>query len=287
MHFIIHDASSGRDIAPLLSEFPDAEVMPAVIDKARPARGCLLSHQACIRKAKEARSPWVHVIEDDCKLTAAWNRGEWDDLVEYLLMADAHILNGGVLRLAAPGELLNGELNTSAPEVEIEGPGGTARAVRGGQFWSTHFIVYKANAYDRLLSACWGQGVYATPIDLLPGALKLHTLVAVPFVATQHAGVSAVARAKVNYDKEFATHEAYLSRLGEFAHYDDYLSSLLGPIDHTPFCGARLEKERKKGVVVKHPIQVCVSGIVIDIPKGRVAVPKSIVRLLQDASVVD
>lgn len=276
MQFVIHDPLSGRDIAPLLAVFPDLVVQPAIIDKTTPARGCLMSHQACIRAAKAAKAPWVHVLEDDCVLTPGWNRANWKKAIVYLLSSDAHVLNGGVLRLAAPGKELNGLLNTSAPKAESEG------LVRGGQSWSTHFVVYKHTAFDRLLEATWERK--RTPIDLLPGALGLQTLVTVPFVAVQSAGASAVARQEVDYAEEFARHETYLGQLNNYADYDSFLFATLGPIDHVPNFGPKLSRERKEKVVVKAGTRVCIGGVVTGIPKGRVAVPLSVAQLLRDSN---
>jgi GR25 family glycosyltransferase involved in LPS biosynthesis len=273
--FIIHNPGSGRKIDELRKAVLEAHVLPAIMVSGDPHFGCALSHQKAISLAVEANAPCVWVLEDDCKFTSAFSLDRWGQHVETLLTSPFDLLHGGVLKLSGAGRTLD---DPGRPSVFAEG------LVAGGQNWSSHCVVYKQSAFWPLLKPCAPSpefGMSGLPIDIRPGALGLKTLVTVPFMATQHAGESAVGRAYFDYSSEFAVAEQYLLNVDNFDDIEAYMRTVREPytILMTPF--EKLNKQSKVRVNLGKPFKFQLNGKDIVVPEGPCMVPSGIAEHLK------
>jgi hypothetical protein len=199
--YIIHNYTSGRDISSILAVVPQAVILPAIMYRTNPRLGCTHSHQAAIRLAQEVRAPFVWVIEDDC-VFENFSMARWDAYLDLMIMHGCDVLNGGVLRISEVGGLIPLPVTNRSPHVPVNRIEGAAI---GGQYWSSHCVVYRKTAYDALLQP---TGV---SIDALPGHCGLRTMVTLPFMATQRAGHSSISGLACDYDALYRTCEQALT----------------------------------------------------------------------------
>jgi len=143
------------------------------------ARGCLLSHQAIIRMAKQKNLPYVWVIEDDCQF----------------------LVNNGVLatyardiaRFISTVGIVNGCGNLTDPNISIVARSGGMTFLHSPNVLTAHCIVYGASCYDKMLS--YDDTHIA---DVITNQCNM--VFTYPYLATQLPSYSDIEGLDVNYD---------------------------------------------------------------------------------------
>lgn len=154
--------------------------------------GCLESHQAIVRKAKESGWPAVWVLEDDCQFTEAFSLDKWFDAIIWAQTHGFGCVTGGVVG------------TYGAKLVHRQDAGFSLISVTA--FHSAHCIAYLASAYDAVLET-------EQPFDVSLGQKGARPLVTWPFAAVQRPAFSGILQADVNYLHLYAQHERYLRDL--------------------------------------------------------------------------
>ena len=105
------------------------------------ARGCLLSHQAIIRMAKQQNLPYVWVIEDDCKFIVS----------NGALLTHARDITDFLRGNPAVG-VVNGCGNLPEPQpIRVFSKFHDVFFMQSPHITTAHCIFYAASAYDKLL----------------------------------------------------------------------------------------------------------------------------------------
>jgi len=146
------------------------------------ARGCLRSHRALIRMAKEQGRPYIWVIEDDCVFTL--NNGALATLARTII---THLNNPNVDIVNGCGNLDKYELTSIVPN--------------NGMFFlgspivlTAHCIFYSSSCYDKMLSL-----PDTTILDGQEGTNSCKMAFTYPYLATQLPSFSDIENKDVSY----------------------------------------------------------------------------------------
>ena len=162
--------------------------------------GCFLSHQAIVRMAKNRKMPYVIIIEDDCYIT---NPTEFNKKFPQIIERLEEHLDGWNIFNAAPTYVEGSEniLGVIASDLDLV-------EIKHG--CAAHFIIYNANIFDWILEQKPTQPLDALIYNQFP------QLTTYPYMALQHAGMSAIQGQHMDYSNIFKSSEdvikAYLSK---------------------------------------------------------------------------
>lgn len=166
-----------QSIAPWLQvHFVDAVHVPEAGWK-----GCLQSHQAVVRYAKDNRLPYILVLEDDCDL-----------LVSPSEFKTALVAAVDYLTTTPSAQIVSGCGNLVTKTADVVGSRGGVRFLTAPDVRTTHCILYSAAAYDAVLS--FDPDI---PIDVQQNTCSL--VFTYPYLATQLPGHSDIQAASVAY----------------------------------------------------------------------------------------
>jgi hypothetical protein len=144
-------------------------------------KGCLESHQAAVRYAKDNRLPYILVLEDDCDL-----------LVSPSEFKAALLASIDYLTTTPSAQIVSGCGNLVVKTATVVGSRGGVRFLTAPDVRTTHCILYSAAAYDAVLS-------YDPDIPL-DDQMNRYTLVfTYPYLATQRPGYSDIKVETVEY----------------------------------------------------------------------------------------
>lgn len=143
-------------------------------------KGCLRSHQAIVQSAKEARLPYVLVLEDDCEFQL-----ESEDLKRALLAAMDYAQDAPVISGCGNLTVFDG--------VSVVGQRDALRFLKAPDVRTTHCILYAASSYDRILAL-----QETDEIDVQLNACGL--VFTYPYLATQASSYSDIKKEDVSYD---------------------------------------------------------------------------------------
>lgn len=143
--------------------------------------GCNLSHKKVIREAKTRGDPYVLVLEDDCDILVPDER-----LSVYLHTIDEFI------RTHSDIEIINGCGNLPSFTVTSKIPFHDMFFLTSNQVFTTHFIVYCASSYDKILESPTNK-----PIDVITNELNM--VFTYPYLATQLESYSDIQNTNVSY----------------------------------------------------------------------------------------
>jgi GR25 family glycosyltransferase involved in LPS biosynthesis len=143
-------------------------------------KGCLRSHQAIVQSAKEARLPYVLVLEDDCEF-----RLESEDLKRALLAAIEYTREAPVI--SGCGNLVRFD------GVSVVGQRSSLRFLKAPDVRTTHCILYASSSYDRVLAM-----QETDEIDVQLNACGL--VFTYPYLAAQAASYSDIQQKDVSYE---------------------------------------------------------------------------------------
>lgn len=159
--------------------------------------GCFMSHQKCLKIAKDKNLNNIIVLEDDCIISPYYN----DNFVEKII----NIQN--FLNSFENWNIFLGACNKAVEIKVINQPivYNNCNFVQINNSFTTHFIIYNKNCYDFFLNF----NNYDNPIDTV-WHNKLIALTILPFIAFQSKGFSNINGSKIDYTERFQNTEKYL-----------------------------------------------------------------------------
>ena len=147
------------------------------------ARGCLRSHQALIRMAKEQGRPYIWVIEDDCTFTLT--NGALATIARTIV---SHLNNPNV-------DIVNGCGNLDVYELTSIVPSNGMFFLGTPRISTTHCIFYSSSCYDKMLSL-----PDTTILDGPRGTNACKMAFTYPYLATQLPSFSDIEKKDVYYE---------------------------------------------------------------------------------------
>jgi hypothetical protein len=172
--FVIYCPHLNRDIRGILKHVHHPRIFTGFPTQ-RGEDGCLESHKAIIRWARDNDHPAVWVIEDDCEFTPRFNAAQWQADGVWAQANGFGAMTGGVVRTWGAKLARIGLVSVDS-------------------FCSAHCMLYLAanDGYTRALAA-------VQPYDQTLGP----ALVQFPFVAVQAPSFSGILKRDVNYVPDY------------------------------------------------------------------------------------
>lgn len=144
-------------------------------------KGCLQSHQAVVRYAKDNRFPYVLVLEDDCDL-----------LVSPSEFKAALVASIDYLTTTPSAQIVSGCGNLVTKTATMVDSRGGVRFLTAPDVRTTHCILYSAASYDAVLS-------FDPDIPIDDQMNRCNIVFTYPYLATQRPGHSDIQDASVEY----------------------------------------------------------------------------------------
>ncbi len=182
---VIYCPHLGRNIRGILNAVPHPHIYTGQ-QTPKGEDGCLQSHQAIVREAKDADLPCVAVYEDDCEFTWHFHYEKWCQDAEWAQANGYDVLVGGCVQTYEP-KLVRGDM------------------VAVSAFHSAHCVVYFESGYDKIAQT-------AQPYDVSIGQVGCKVVMTYPFVAVQRATFSGILQHDVNYVPLYQQYEEHLGR---------------------------------------------------------------------------
>jgi hypothetical protein len=148
------------------------------------ARGCLRSHQALIRMAKEQKRPYIWVIEDDCRFTLTNGA-----LATHARTIISHLGSSKV-------DIVNGCGNLGEYVINSVVPASGIFFLKSPVLTTTHCMFYSSACYDRMLAL-----PDTTILDGSKGTNSCNMVYTFPFLGTQIPSFSDIEEKDVYYDQ--------------------------------------------------------------------------------------
>lgn len=208
---VLYAPHLGRDIRTLQEAVPDL-ITHVGLPTPRGEDGCLESHKAVIREAKELGEPRVFVTEDDCQFTDQFNLATWNADADWAEANGYDVMAGGCTRTYDEKvvRLYHDVIDVTQPEDKVERfevGSQLRRMIEVSAFHSAHCVVYFASGYEKALKA-------VQPYDWSLGRdCGMRCVLVHPFVAVQRPSYSGILRQLVDYVPYYQQHEAVLGRL--------------------------------------------------------------------------
>jgi len=156
-------------------------------------KGCLASHQKCIKLAQQKNLEYIIVLEDDCIPTIHFNENIYK-IIKYLEQNKDSwdIFLGGVTYSWVYTNLIKIEKNLNLIKIN-----------KGK---TTHFMIYNKSSYNFFLNSN-----IDTPIDKCWWN-KLNVYTCIPFIAKQHNGYSDIENQNVDYNSRYDNIENHFKK---------------------------------------------------------------------------
>ena len=181
---VLHAPHLGRDISALKKVVPGVHVLVGQ-PTPRGEDGCMESHKAAIRFARDYQDGPLFVMEDDCQFTEAFDWDCWNADADWAEANGYDVMAGGCTRTYNESVVRDGMVEVSA-------------------FHSAHCYVLFRSGFTKALHA-------VQPYDLSLGlTCGLRCVLTWPFVAVQRPSFSGILRQPVDYVPLYQAHERRL-----------------------------------------------------------------------------
>lgn len=161
--------------------------------------GCGLSHMRIVQMAKEAKMPYVLIIEDDCHPTE--HMKYWSDIRRWLhTHKDEWDLFLGGNCYYNYLNIFEKPIKTIKPLCKLN----ETINLYYTKLMCTQFLYINSTAYDKYLAWELGQD---NPVDMWPDKKNMRTISCVPFIAIQGSDISDIRGYKMDYNKIFLKSE--------------------------------------------------------------------------------